>query len=321
MKSNLEFDIIQRYFCRQSLRRSDVTLGIGDDAAVTQVPNGKQLVIATDTLISGVHFFPDAAAKDIGHKALAVNLSDLAAMGAEPAWATLAITLPAVESEWLQDFSEGFFELADTYQMQLIGGDVTQGPLAITVQVMGFVAGDKLLCRDVAQAGDRIYVTGELGAAALALDHLSGEIKLNDTIAAAVLPRLHRPKPKVAEGLCLASIANAAIDISDGLLADLGHILHASQVGAMLHLEEIPVAAPLLNIMDYQQALQYALRRGDDYELCFTVAPNHVDEIQQLSKKLACPMTAIGVITDTPGMYGQYQGHSSELTCEGYHHF
>lgn len=261
-----EFDIID-FFKAQTIERPDVVIGIGDDAAV--LSSSKNLAIATDTLVEGVHFPVDTSAYDIGYKSLAVNLSDLAAMGAEPAVATLALTIPKANEEWISQFSYGFFDLAAHHNLQLIGGDTTRGPLRITVQVIGYV--DKPIKRSGAQVGDSIYVTGYLGDAALALAGLSGKIKVSDEENKYLMSRLNLPTPRVEAGLLLKDIANAAIDISDGLIVDLKHILAASFVGAEVFVDKIPLSDEMKNTLTIEKALPFALNGGDDYELCFTV--------------------------------------------------
>ena len=232
-----EFGLIQQFFTRPT---PSAVLGVGDDAALLQLSAGKLLAVSSDMLVAGRHFLPDTDPYLLGHKTLAVNLSDLAAMGATPRWATLALALPAVDEAWLSAFSRGFFDLADRFGVELIGGDTTAGPLNLCVTIFGETDA-RPLRRDAAQVGDDIWVSGDLGGAALGLAHLLGETALNDNDAAACLARLHRPEPRVALGLALAALPRvAAIDISDGLLADLGHILECSAVGAEIALAILP---------------------------------------------------------------------------------
>jgi len=265
-----EFELIQRYFSRQNLAREDVVIGIGDDAAVLAVPAGMQLVISTDTFTAGVHFPTQTDPASIGHKALAVNLSDLAAMGATPAWFTLNLSLPAADPDWLAAFSQGLLALAHNHQVQLIGGDTTRGPLSITITVLGLVPAGQALLRAGAKPGDQIYVTGHLGAAGMGLLYLQGKLPLPEEYRAGVLDKLNRPLPRVQEGLLLRGLASACIDISDGLLADLGHILQASRVGATVMLENLPLA-PAYRAGFNELGWDTALAHGDDYELCFTL--------------------------------------------------
>lgn len=310
-----EFGLIRRHFTRPA---PGALLGVGDDAALLQPTPGHVLAVSTDMLVSGTHFFPDADPFLLGHKTLAVNLSDMAAMGALPRWATLAIALPAEEEDWLTQFSAGFFALAQQHNVALVGGDTTRGPLTLSVTILGEVPPDQALRRDGAQAGDDIWVSGELGAAALALAHLQGRVNMENADYAACARRLHQPQPRVALGLALCGIAHSAIDISDGLLADLGHILDASVVGAELDSEALPVSPPL---REYRQT-RLALNGGDDYELCFTAAPQRRDAIEQLAVRLALPLTRIGRVTAEPGCRLR-DAHGAQITLEerGYDHF
>jgi thiamine-monophosphate kinase len=298
-----EFDLIQRFFNQEIKHRKDVILGIGDDAALLQVPLDQQLVVTTDTLVSGRHFPENTSPADIGYKALAVNLSDLAAMGAEPAWVLLALTLPNANDCWLKRFTEGFFPLMQHFQLQLVGGDITQGPLTITVQAMGFVPCGKALCRIGASVGDCIYVTGTLGDAGLALETIQKKdnFGLTSSQILAVMQRLNRPDPRVEIGLALRDVASSAIDVSDGLAADLGHILSANRVGAILQLEKLPLSNSLLGLAR-ARAWQLALSSGDDYELCFTVPESHERALQQHLITLNIPYTCIGSIKKDPGL-------------------
>ena len=316
-----EFDIIETYFNRQQLKRDDVILGIGDDAAILATPPDKQLVIAMDTLVSGVHFPANSSAEDIGYKALAVNLSDLAAMGAEPAWFSLALTVPQSSTEWLAGFAKGLFLLADHYQVQLIGGDTTRGPLTVTIQVAGYVPVGKGLTRDAAKAGDRIYVTGNLGEAALGLRCLQQpQIYTADQQAIA---KLNRPQPRVEVGLAIRDIASACIDISDGLLADLGHILEQSRLGASVDRQLIPLSDTLRNLCQAdEENYQLALAGGDDYELCFCAPGEKAPVIKSLAEKLATPIRCIGVIEQQTGLRLHHGQQECAMNTEpGYEHF
>lgn len=270
--STSEFDLIERYFRRRSRSRADVVLGIGDDAAILRPAPDCDLVITTDTLVAGVHFDPETSAFDLGYKSLAVNLSDLAAMGAEPLWATLALTLPEPDERWLDGYAGGFETLADRFDVVLVGGDTTRGPLTITIAAYGRVPKGRGLRRDGAQVGDLIGVTGTLGDAALGLDLLRSPRAIAAGHRQYCLERLHRPSPRVTEGLCLRDLASSAIDLSDGLAGDLPHVLGASGVGATLDLACLPVS-PALACLAEEQRLAFALCGGDDYELCFTLAP------------------------------------------------
>ncbi|HET7569417.1 MAG TPA: thiamine-phosphate kinase [Gammaproteobacteria bacterium] len=280
-----EFELIERYF-RRPHGRPDVPLGIGDDAALLQSPPGHELAMTTDTMVEAVHFPAGAPPHAVGFRALATNLSDLAAMGATPAWTTLALTLPEADEVWLGDFAAGFFELADAFDVALVGGDVTRGPLTITIGACGIVPAGKAMRRSGAQSGDRIFVTGALGEAAAGLKSYSRESSDRN--------RFLYPQPRVAEGTALREYASAAIDISDGLLADLGHLIEASGVGADLQLERIPAAAGA--------DPQLALTGGDDYELCFTVPSTKVDALRAAWRDDWAPIHDIGSIADERGV-------------------
>jgi thiamine-monophosphate kinase len=321
-----EFSLIDRFFAAQAARRGDVAVGIGDDAAVLDVPAGQQLVVAADTLVAGVHYPADAAAEDIGHKALAVNLSDLAAMGARPAWATLALTLPDADATWLEGFARGFFALAERSGVSLVGGDTTRGPHAvITVQILGFVPQGAALLRTGARPGERIYVSGNLGDAALALQLLAGAITAPADARMWIEARLHRPEPRLALGERLRGLASAAIDVSDGLLADLGHILDGSAVGATLWVDRLPRSAAFLStVPDLQSPAWYELplAGGDDYELCFTAAPAHAPALAALADELGIALTPIGEIEAEPGLRCRRDdGRGYQPARRGYEHF
>jgi thiamine-monophosphate kinase len=290
-----EFELIRRYFATQPLHRDDVIVGIGDDAAVLRVPHGHELVATTDSLVAGVHFLPDADPGAIGHKALAVNLSDLAAMGAEPAWFLLSLTLPEADPAWLQAFSNGLHDLARQYRIQLVGGNIARGPLAITITAHGFVPEGQALRRNGAHIGDRIYVTGELGDAGLVLRQRWGRLRLSAPELASIGDRLDRPRPRIEQGITLRGLASSLIDISDGLLADLGHILEVSRAGARLGLERIPVSS-VYRAHLHELGWDMALAHGDDYELCFTVPTQKVIQLEQLASDFGCRLTYIGDI-------------------------
>lgn len=296
-----EFEIIRTFFATQPVTRADVALGIGDDAALLRVPAGQELVATTDTLVAGVHFLADADPADLGYRSLAVNLSDLAAMGAEPAWTTLSLTLPAAEPRWLEAFCRGFYELTREFRVQLVGGNLARGPLNITVGAYGHVPVGAALRRSGASAGDAIYVTGALGDAALGLNHLLGRHRLEAGAFASVRTRLERPKPRVMEGLRLRGVASAAIDISDGLLADLGHVLEASGVGARIELARLPLS-PAYRAERAQVGWEPALAQGDDYELCFTVPRERIAALEVLASEIGCAVTRIGEIVAHPGL-------------------
>lgn len=317
-----EFDLIRHYFATQGQHRPDVRIGIGDDAAIVRAPRGHELAITTDTLVGNVHFSPNDLPADIGHKALAVNLSDLAAMGATPAWITLAITLPEADDKWLQGFSQGLFTLANRYHVQLIGGDVTRGPLSITIQAIGFTPIDKALLRSGAQPGDNIYVTGTIGDAGLGLRASQSHLNLRLDYQQAVLEKLHRPEPRIIIGEQLRNIASAAIDISDGLAADLNHILEESKVGAVIILSALPLSEALTHSLPADEAIMLALTAGDDYELCFTIPPDKAIEAEKILSQLSCRYTCIGTITSETRLTLQdEQGNIYHDAIPGYRHF
>jgi len=311
-----EFDLIKKYFTRST---PSAELGVGDDAALLRVSDGKELAISTDMLVSGTHFFPDADPFLLGHKTLAVNLSDLAAMGAVPRWATLSLSLPSEDEDWLKRFSEGFFTLADDNGVELIGGDTTRGPLNLCVTIMGEVPAGRALRRDGAKVGDDIWVSGKLGQAALGLANLQGKFKFYGEVRDACLKALHQPQPRVSLGLALRGIANSTIDISDGLLADLGHILERSNVGAEIEIESLPIVD---DGVEKDVAQQCALAGGDDYELCFTAPENQRDVLIALAEQLKFPLTRIGHITTALGcVVRDGKGKAMKIEKGGYDHF
>ncbi len=324
-----EFDLIRRYFTRAT---PSALLGVGDDAALLQVSAGNVLAVSTDMLVSGTHFLPDADPFLLGHKTLAVNLSDLAAMGAAPRWAVLAIALPpkddgGADEAWLAQFSAGFFALAQQHDVELVGGDTTRGPLNLCVTIFGEVPAQQALRRSGAQVGDEIWVSGCLGDAALALAHLQGRVALSAAELADCLPALYRPLPRVALGLALRGIASSAIDISDGLLADLGHILEASQMGAEIEFAAVPVS-PTLRGQDARApanellARQCVLSGGDDYELCFTAPAARRAELAKIATRLNLPLTRIGEIVAGRGcIVHDAAGNPIHIEVRGYDHF
>jgi thiamine-monophosphate kinase len=317
-----EFELIQRFFEHQSIHRDEVHLGIGDDAALLRTPPGLEQVIATDMLIAGRHFPEDTEAVSVGHKALAVNISDLAAMGATPACFTLSLSLPEVNEAWLAGFCSGMFALAAEYRMALIGGDTVRGPLTVCVQVIGWIPPGQALLRSGAGPGDKIYLTGEVGDAGLALLHGQGRLNFTPPELEKVLPRLNRPTPRVQEGIALRGIAGSCIDVSDGLLADLGHILAASRVGARLALGDIPVSDLYRTCFGRIGGWDIALTHGDDYELCFTVPAEKRGALAEVSSKASCAITCIGEIQSQPGLrIFDPEGNRYETTKAGHDHF
>ncbi len=294
-----EFDLIHQFFTRPAKR---TVLGVGDDAALIRVAVGQELAVSTDMLLAGRHFFSDDDPESLGHKTLAVNLSDLAAMGATPRWALLSLALPEANARWLERFSAGWFALAEAHGVSLIGGDTTRGPLTFSVTIMGEVARGQALRRSGAQVGDEIWVSGTLGDAALAVAYLQRRIQITPHAAAMVLPRLHRPTPRVKLGQKLLGLANSAIDISDGLLADLGHVLQASSVGAEIRINALPLSETLRAYWHDDVARHAALAGGDDYELCFTAKVAQHAAIALLGKRLKLPLSCIGSISRKPGL-------------------
>jgi thiamine-monophosphate kinase len=312
-----EFDLIARIRARAGMR-DDVSLGIGDDAAILRVPAGHDLIVGTDTLNIGVHFPAETAPSDIGWKALAVNLSDLAAMGAKPAWCTLNLTLPSADSNWLDAFLDGFLGLAKRHDVSLVGGDTTRGPLSVTVTAHGFVPCDAALRRSGAQAGDDIWVSGTLGDAAAALR----QWRDGSMVDASLRERLGRPLPRVGLGLALRGVANACIDVSDGLLADIGHILDASRVGAELELASLPTSPELASAFDAATRIRLQLSGGDDYELCFTVPPAHARAVLGAARRSRVAATRIGRIEANPGLrMRDGNGAIDDAPRIGYRHF
>jgi len=295
-----EFDLIWRFFKAGSesmaqTQKNQVLLGIGDDCALLQPDPAQSLAITSDMLVEGRHFFANANPEWLGHKALAVNLSDLAAMGAKPVGFTLALALPHADSSWLAQFSQGLFRLAQQWQCPLIGGDTTQGPLTICITALGHVPTGAAIKRSGAKVGDDIWVSGSLGDARLALGALRSEWLLDHSSLEAVLPRIHQPEPRIMLGMQLRGIASSALDVSDGLLGDLGHILKASQVNAEVLIDQLPISRTLAAQTE-QLRRQCAANGGDDYELCFTAPKNARAEIESLSTVLL-PLTRIGSIT------------------------
>ncbi|MEW8507971.1 MAG: thiamine-phosphate kinase [Candidatus Thiodiazotropha sp.] len=296
-----EFDLISKYFSGMTQKRHDVLLGVGDDAALIRVPKGMDMAVSVDTMVAGVHFLPEISPADLGYKVLAVNLSDLAAMGAEPAWATLALTLPEIDDQWIRGFCSGFTELATRFDLQLVGGDTTAGPLSVTVQVQGLIPAGEGLRRSGARAGDAIYVTGSLGGAALALRCKQQGVD-DGEVMDRLRMRLDRPVPRVEAGLALRGIASSAIDVSDGLAADLGHILKSSGVGASVDLGALPLSQPVADALRESGDWSLVVAGGDDYELCFTMPPDQQDQLTRLVKRAGVTMTRIGVVEEGEGL-------------------
>lgn len=318
-----EFDLIARYFDRFKSLRRDVQLGIGDDCALLTVAEKQLLAISTDTLVSGVHFLADIDPADLGYKALAVNLSDLAAMGADPAWLSLALTLPEVNETWLKAFSDSLFEQLNYYGMQLIGGDTTRGPLSMTLTINGLIPAGRALTRSGAHIGDWIYVTGMLGDSAAGLAILQDRLMVSDPVAREYLLARHlRPQPRVLQGQALRDLASSAIDISDGLISDLQHVLKASECGARIELDELPMSQALTVNTDAEQALRWALSGGEDYELCFTVPEINRGALEVALSHLGADYTCIGQISPlSEGMKFYRDNKEITLPWQGFDHF
>lgn len=318
-----EFELIAQHFTRPT---QHTNLGIGDDAALISITEGMELAVSTDMLVAGTHFFSDADPYQLGWKSLAVNVSDMAAMGATPKWATLAIALPQQDDAWLDQFSQGFFACANQFNIDLIGGDTTgtkqKENLTISIQIMGEVPKGQALKRSGAKAGDDIWVSGPLGKAAAALQHLLGKQLLDADDLDEYLNALHIPQPRVELGIALRDIANSCLDISDGLLGDLRHILNASNVGAEIQLMAIPTSTFISQYLHDSTFQGYVLAGGDDYELCFTAPEYQANRILELKHQLNLSLTKIGKITTDPGLI-VFDAQQQTLTLKslGYHHF
>lgn len=317
-----EFNIIEKYFTRPT---PQADLGVGDDAALLKVAQDHQLVVSTDMSVAGTHFFADAAPYDIGWKSLAVNISDMAAMGANPKWATLSIALPEIDEAWLAAFSHGFFACAETFHVDLIGGDTTRGPLNISVTIMGEVPTGKALKRNGAKVGDDIWVSGTLGDAALALAILEQRYRINSNDQEDTLEKwrssLNRPQPRTSLGLALRGIATSCIDISDGLLADLGHVLNSSNLGAEVHLEKLPMSLYQLNHISELEIQKCVLAGGDDYELCFTAPKSKRKEIELLGKQQHIRLTCIAETCINIGLKAMHKNTELMINSKGFDHF
>lgn len=335
-----EHHIIEEHFVRKSVHRPDIIVGIGDDAAVVTVPDGKQLVVTMDTLNAGIHFpYPKSASVkqcydklsaslnntitspyDIGYKAAVVNLSDLAAMGAEPTWVTLSLSLPETSSRWLEEFSQGFTDVLNRYNVALIGGDLNRGALSITVQAHGLVDKGQAILHSTAQPGDLIYVSGTLGSAAYALALLQAADEA--PVLQQVLPALNQPTPRVELGMALQGVVTAMMDLSDGLSKDLTRMLRACHYGAIVDLQKCPVDNILTQQLPIEQIYQYVFTGGDDYELCFTISPEQQETISTISEQLSIPLTEIGRITHMPGItLLNADENCAKLKNSGYDHF
>lgn len=314
-----EFELINRYFKRSPQCRS-VALGVGDDCSLLEIPVGQQLAISVDTLVADVHFPANADPALIAQRALCVSLSDLAAMGAVPLWFTLCLTLPEISEPWIASFCEGLFETATRYNCELVGGDTTRGPLAMSVQVMGSVQPGKALVRGGANVGDLVYVTGTLGDGAAALALFNREIKLDSEADLYLRERYYHPVPRFEEANALAALASAVIDVSDGLVADLGHICSASHVGALVYVENLPVSAAVAGCASSRQQREWALAGGDDYQLCFSVSREHAADVETLIAR-GLDARNIGEITRGEGVDCRLLGEPFIPRNKGYNHF
>jgi thiamine-monophosphate kinase len=316
-----EFALIEQYFRKCGAKRADVRLGIGDDAALLECPAGTDLVAAIDTLVAGVHFPQGSPPASIGHRALAVNLSDLAAMGARPAWALLALTLPCADELWLEEFAAGLAALARDHEVTLVGGDTTSGPLCVTVQALGHVPRSTALLRSGAKPGDVLFVSGTPGDAAAGLALEQGRLAAPDGVATYLRNRFLFPSPRVALGECLRSYATACIDVSDGLLGDAGKLAHASGCGVEIAYADVPLSEPLVSAVGEERARVLALTGGDDYELCFSVRAENVCKLRQELPPQRWGYRCIGVLRDTPGAVVTSGGNVMEFSHSGYDHF
>ena len=317
-----EFELIKKYFQNITDEDPSVKCGIGDDAAIIKIPQDMEVVLSIDTLLEDTHFPAETDPSDLGYKALAVNLSDMAAMGAVPKWVLLSISLPENDEAWLKKFASGFLELAKQYSVSLIGGDMSRGPLSVTLQIQGLVPTDAALKRGGAQKGDLIYVTGLLGDAGVGLDIIQGKLSMGNEHETFFLNSLNRPEISIEAGLRLRKIASSAIDISDGLIADLEHILDASGVGAEIEVKKIPLSEAMQQCVDETTAWNYALTSGDDYKLCFTASAAHHERIINTFKEINIPVSCIGKIEGKTGLRLKIpEGTCFEPSGSSYRHF
>lgn len=316
-----EFELIKHFFTKQLVKRKDVELGIGDDCAVLAPIESQNIVVTTDTLVAGVHFPFETSPRAIGHKAVAVNLSDIAAMGAKPSWLSLAITIPNVDEDWLREFCEGVFDLCEFYNVELIGGDTTQGPLSITITAQGLTPKDSYLSRSGAKAGDWLYVTGDIGDAALALQQITGKVDIAPEFIDTIKKKLDYPKPRVLAGVTLREYATSAIDLSDGLIADLGHICQASNVGANVVLDSLPLSSIMRDSLLADDAIALALSGGDDYELLFTVSEDNKVGMETAMSHAGTPVTCIGQINTSQTISTTLNNKPIPINTAGFEHF
>ncbi|MFK8030771.1 MAG: thiamine-phosphate kinase [Gammaproteobacteria bacterium] len=311
-----EFDLIRDYFEGIGAKRSDVLVGVGDDGALLEMPSSKNLVSVMDTLVESVHFPRTSPARSVGHRALAVNLSDVAAMGATPAWASLSLSVPQLDHDWLADFAAGFSECAEMHGVTLVGGDTVSGPLVVTVHVTGHVDKDVHVLRAGAGPGDQIYVTGTLGDAAAGLRAMT-----RGDGHSFLVERFLYPNPRVALGMRMGRFVSSAIDVSDGLGQDLGHLLNASNAGAVVALENLPLSTVLTSSFAPEEARYLALCGGDDYELCMTVPRHHVNEFEDLCESCFLRCQRIGQIDSSSGLRFTLEGKPHTVNIQGHDHF
>jgi thiamine-monophosphate kinase len=316
-----EFEVIRRYFTEQVVKRKDVYLGIGDDCALVTPGERQHIAVTTDTLVAGVHFPLNTSPRAIGHKSIAVNLSDLAAMGAEPSWLSLALTLPEIDENWINEFCVGVFDLCEFYNVQLIGGDTTQGPLSITITAQGQIPFGQHISRSGAKAGEWLYVTGEIGAANLALQHIQGKVKVAAKYQQEIQKRLDFPKARVLAGQALRKYATSAIDLSDGLVADLAHICNASGVGANIFLDALPLSAALSDTVGIDAAYDIALEGGDDYELLFSVTEDNRVGMETALANTGNKITCIGQLNGSGKITTTLNKKAVDIKVQSYQHF
>jgi thiamine-monophosphate kinase len=314
-----EFDLIRQFFTHP---HRHTLLGVGDDAALMQPRPGKVIAVSSDMLVAGRHFFPDTDPYRLGRKSLAVNLSDMAAMGAEPRWMTLSIAIPRSDPQWLKPFAQGFWDEAQAHHVDWVGGDTTSGPLNISVTILGEVTAEQALRRDRAKVGDDIWVSGTIGDAGMGLAILQNQVRWNSEDQAYCVSRLEQPTARVSLGLKLAGVAHAGIDISDGLIADLGHILKASDVGADLYLSQLPMSSALQRCPYPAQVRDVMLGGGDDYELCFTAAPESEEAVLNAARLAETPVSKIGKVVETAGCrVKDPDGNAVRTQRHGFDHF
>ncbi|QBY03380.1 thiamine-phosphate kinase [Thalassotalea sp. HSM 43] len=316
-----EFELIKQFFTAQPVNRKDVAMGIGDDCALIEASGDSLIAVTTDTLVAGVHFPLDTSARAIGHKAVAVNLSDLAAMGAVPSWISVAITLPEVDEKWLAEFTQGMFELTEYYNVQLIGGDTTQGPLSITITAQGTVARNTALCRSGAKNGDYVFVTNTIGDAGLALAAINGQVELSEQDFVKVKEKLDFPRPQVLVAQMIREFATAAIDVSDGLLADLEHLCKASTLGIDIDLANVPISDVMLSNLSKKQAITMALTSGDDYQLIFTVPATNKVGVETAMAHANVDYRCLGQLNPSQQINLLLDGENFVVPSNGFQHF